>query len=186
MDDRTSVLDGPSSQSRSRFQWPSTIFKPAGLFIDDHLMAAVQHYQGLHAADTTTVLTNSFVLEHGFLHTAIRIILAESESVMADISRLLTNPTFNGLTVTQAVDHCLKQDPAVPRRFLIRRAQLNDDEQLVREYAENPEIKEGLWRMYEAGLVNCTCEAIAMHFREFADLKDVVRDKVAKLSSGGR
>lgn len=97
-------------------------------------MAAVQHYQGRHAADTTTVLTSWFVLEHGFLHTAIRIILAESNSAMADIRKPLTNPAFNGMTVTQTVDHCLKQDPAVPRRFLIRRAQLNDDEQLVREW----------------------------------------------------
>ena len=54
------------------------------------------------------------------------------------------------MTITQAVEHCIKQDPEVPKRFLIRRAQLQDDEQLVREYAENPEIKEGLWRMHAA------------------------------------
>ena len=104
---------------------------------------------------------------------------------MTDILKLLSNPAFKGMTITQAVEHCIKQDPEVPKRFLIRRAQLQDDEQLVREYAENPEIKEGLWRMHAAGLFNCTCEAIAMHFPEFADLRDTVKDKLDQLNSRG-
>jgi len=102
---------------------------------------------------------------------------------MTDVLNLLTNPAFKGMNITQAVEHCIQQDPAVPGRFIIRRAQLQDDEQLVRESAENPDIKEGQWRMYKAGLLNCTCKAIAMHFPKFADLRGVVKDKMKQLTA---
>ncbi len=100
---------------------------------------------------------------------------------MTDIAKLLENPAFHGMTITQAVDYSIKQDPKTPTRFLTQRAKLGDDERLVREYAENPELKEGLWRMHKAGRVNCTCEAIAMHFPEFIDLRDIVKAKIGKL-----
>ena len=102
---------------------------------------------------------------------------------MIDIEQLLMNPVFEGKTITEALDHCVKQDPKIPQRFLSRRAVLHDDEALVRELAGNSEIKEGLWRMHIAGRINCTCEAVAMHFPEFCDIKQIVIRKVERLLS---
>jgi hypothetical protein len=39
--------------------------------------------------------------------------------------------------------------------------------------------------MHKAGLVDCTSEAIAMHFPEFSDLIDIVKEELVQLSSGG-
>ncbi|WP_166831855.1 hypothetical protein [Thalassoroseus pseudoceratinae] len=101
---------------------------------------------------------------------------------MPNIRELLANPVFENLTITQSLDHCIKQDPKTPRRFIIERGKFQDDEELVRHYAEKPEITEGLWRMHQAGKLNCTCEAIAMHFEEFEeDTKELVLKKLEQL-----
>ncbi len=105
---------------------------------------------------------------------------------MTDIAKLSKNPAFHDMTITQAVDYAIKQDPKTPTRFLIRRAQLGDDERLLRGYAVNPELKEGLWRMHRAGRLHCTCEAIAMQFPEFVDLRDIVEAKIKQLVAGSK
>lgn len=105
---------------------------------------------------------------------------------MIDAEKLLANPIFEGKTISAALDHCVKQDPKTPQRFLIRRAQLQDDEALVRELAGNPDVKEGLWRMHHAERINCTCEAVALHFTEFDDIRDVVIGKSESLFSKSR
>lgn len=102
---------------------------------------------------------------------------------MIDVEKLLANPCFEGKTISAALDHCVKQDPEIPRRFIVRRAELQDDEVLVRELAGSNKIREGLWRMHQAGRINCTCEAVAVHFPEFSDIRDVVIEKVERLFS---
>lgn len=78
------------------------------------------------------------------------------------------------------MNYCITQDPENPVRFLPRRSKVRNDERLVREYAEDPAIKLGLRRVKQAGKLNCTCEAIAMHFEEFKDSRDIVIDKIER------
>ncbi len=103
---------------------------------------------------------------------------------MTDIESELANPEFDGMSISEAIDYCINQDPQRPTRFIQARARYQDDEQLVRDYALKPEVTEGLWRMKVAGKLNCTCEAIAMHFDEFdEDVRAAVIAKVQQLSS---
>ncbi len=101
--------------------------------------------------------------------------------VMTEIEKLLANPMFEGKSISEALDYCVNQDAKEPTRFRIMRAQLQDDEELVRKLAGSPEIREGLWRMHHAGRINSTCEAVAMHFPEFAEIRDVVVKKIERL-----
>ena len=105
---------------------------------------------------------------------------------MNDVEALLMNPSFEGMTVSEAVDFCMTQDPGNPMRYKNDRAKYRDDEKLVREYAENPHLTEGLWRMHRAGKINCTCEAIAMHFPEFdEETREAVITKIQQLVTDG-
>lgn len=104
---------------------------------------------------------------------------------MTEIEKLLYNPAFEGKTIAEALDYCIKQDPETPQRFLTDRAKLQDDEEVIRKYAGNPDPKLGLWRMHQSGRINCTCEAVALHFPEFKDIRHVVLEKVERLLTKG-
>jgi hypothetical protein len=102
---------------------------------------------------------------------------------MAYFKAQMRNSFFENKTIEEAVDYTIKQDPQTPTRFITKRARYRDDERLVREYALNPEVKEGFWRMYQAGKVNCTCEAIALHFwPDDEDIREAVKRKLEQLT----